>query len=221
MQFAGHSIGLGVAKLIPMWSSAGLTYGVSPAAAALSLACGINVAVTRTVLATPIVLASLSGRIDVFPTLLVASLVATYAPISSILPVAPRHHPPSPLYCPWPPAITRHLLSTARGHPPPLPQPIAPLLVSLSALPLTCHVSSVSYISGDESIIKAARKRWLRSELDGTEALTDRTPQMERRRSRVRTPNSTPGNSMHGGNAFATAFPPGLTTDAGAKKSMV
>lgn len=66
------------------------------------------------------------------------------------------------------------------------------------------------YMTGDESIIKAARKRWLRSELDGSEQLTDRTPVMERRRSRVRTPGSTPGNSLHGGNLFANGAPRSL-----------
>lgn len=57
-------------------------------------------------------------------------------------------------------------------------------------------------MTGDESIIVAARKRWLRAELDGIEALTDRTPPMERNRTRVRTPGSTPNTSLHGGNLF-------------------
>lgn len=124
--FAGHSIGAALAIFFPI---------LSPAAASLCIACAINVSVTRTILATPIVLSALSGRVDVFPTLLVSSLVA-------------------------------------------------------------------AYVSGDEAIIKSARKRFLRAELDGTELLTDRTPQLDRRRSRVRvTPGSTPGNSTHGGNA--------------------
>ena len=123
--FAGHAIGTGLAILFPSV--------LSPGAASLCVACAINVAVTRTVISTPIVMATLSGRVDCFSSLLVASIVAIN-------------------------------------------------------------------ITGDESIIKAARKRWLRYELDGIEALTDRTPQMERRRSRVRTPSSTPGSSMHGSN---------------------
>ena len=68
------------------------------------MACSINAAVTRTVLATPIVLASLAGRTDCFPTLLVASIVAMQ-------------------------------------------------------------------MTGDEAIIVAARRRWLRSELDGADSM--------------------------------------------------
>ena len=55
----------------------------------------------------PIVLSTLSGRVDIFPTMLVASIVSLY-------------------------------------------------------------------VTGDESIIKAARKRFLRRELKGTELMTDR-----------------------------------------------
>jgi len=128
--FAGHSIGCGIHIYLSQYIT-----GLSPAAIALSMACSINVAVTRTVIATPIVLATLSGRTDCFPTLLVASIVSLY-------------------------------------------------------------------MTGDESIIVAARKRWLRAELDGIEALTDRTPPMERNRTRVRTPGSTPNTSLHGGNLF-------------------
>lgn len=131
--FAGHAIGTG------LWYPLA-AYGVplSHAATALSCACAINVAVTRTVLATPIVLSALSGRIDVFPTLLVASLVALY-------------------------------------------------------------------VTGDESIIKAARKRWLRSELDGTELMTDRSPAMVRNRV-VRSRSITPGSSAHGNSNFDDAM---------------
>jgi len=132
--FAGHSIGTACFYFL-----AGYGIHTSQAAAALSFAAAINVAVTRTVLATPIVLASLSGRTDVFPHLLVASLVALW-------------------------------------------------------------------VTGEESIIKAARKRWLRAELEGTSAMTDRTPTLERRRL-VRSGNNsaatTPGSSLHGGNLFA------------------
>ena len=98
-----------------------------------------------------IVLATLSGRVDCFPSLLVASLVATY-------------------------------------------------------------------ITGDEAVIKAARKRWLRNELDGAELLTDRTPKMERVRTRIKTPSSTPGNSAYAGNLFAGAFAaPPVPSAAGAQ----
>ena len=124
--FAGLSIGSAVAI------AANATRGplhdlLSPAAAALSCACAINVACTRTVLATPIVLSALSGRPDMLPTLLVASLTALY-------------------------------------------------------------------VAGDETVIVAARKRWLRTELDGCEILEDPTPPMARSRPRVRPSRiSTPG----------------------------
>lgn len=130
--FAGHSIGTGLsialAGIVPL----------SPAAAALSCACAINVAVTRTVLATPIVLATISGRTDCFPTLLVASIVSLY-------------------------------------------------------------------MTGNESIIKAARKRYLRAELEGTEDMKDgATPRLERNRIVVqnRSNRTTPNSSKHGGTAF-------------------
>merc|ERR1719267_175591 len=115
-------------------SAAGIP--VSAAAAALSCACAINTAVTRTVLATPIVLASLSGRMDTFPTLLVASIISLY-------------------------------------------------------------------MTGDESIIKAARKRWLRAELMGSEVMTDRDKDIQRNRI-IRSPDisrgPTPGTSLHAKN---------------------
>ena len=95
-----------------------------------------QVAVTRTVLATPIVLTTLSARPDVMPTLVVASIVSLY-------------------------------------------------------------------VTGDESIIKAARKRWLRHELDGCEVLDDPSPQIQRRRTRLRTPVTSPDNSLKGGQSFA------------------
>merc|ERR1719502_971153 len=133
--FAGHSVGMGLSI-----ATGGF---FSPAAAALGVAGSINVAVTRTVLATPIVLSTLSGRVDCFPTLLVSSIVALY-------------------------------------------------------------------ITGDESIIKAARSRWLRSELDGSELLVDQNAPMERKRTRVRTPSSTPGSSMHGGSLFTPPTPQAL-----------
>ena len=58
-------------------------------------------------------------------------------------------------------------------------------------------------MTGDESIIKAARGRWLRSELDGAAELVDSDAPMVRTRPRLRTsPGSTPGNSAHGGSEF-------------------
>merc|ERR1719502_1055268 len=136
--FAGHAIG--TALQYPL-VAAGMQ--VSAGAASLSCACAINVAVTRTVLATPIVLATLSGRVDTFPTLLVASLVSLY-------------------------------------------------------------------VTGDESIIKGARKRWLRSELQGTDLMTDRTPPLQRNRrqsnrSAGNSTNTTPGASLHKANNFSAA----------------
>jgi len=136
--FAGHAIGTGLYYCF-------VSYGVqmSAAAASLSVACAINVAVTRTVLATPIVLATLSGRVDAFPEMLVASLIALY-------------------------------------------------------------------VTGDESIIKAARKRWLRSELMGSELMTDRTAPIERNRryggSASNSRTTTPGSSKHNANNFGAAF---------------
>jgi len=126
--FAGHSIGTGLSIALAPYIA------MSPAGAALGCACAINVAVTRTVLATPIVLSTLSGRVDVFPTLLVASILSLY-------------------------------------------------------------------VTGEESIIKAARKRWLRSQLEGTEMMTDRTPEMDR--NRIVSIRHTPNNSLHGGGAFS------------------
>ena len=69
--FAGHAIGTAVA-IAGGWGSRSRT---PPARCARR---AINVAVTRTVIATPIVLASLSGRPDTLPTLLVASLVSLW-----------------------------------------------------------------------------------------------------------------------------------------------
>ena len=69
--FAGLALGTGFATFLSAYVPE-----MSPAACALSMACAINASVTRTVLASPIVLASLAGRTDCFPTLLVASIVA-------------------------------------------------------------------------------------------------------------------------------------------------
>ena len=101
--FAGHAIGTAVAIAGGWWDP------LSHAAGALCTACAINVAVTRTVIATPIVLASLSGRPDTLPTLLVASLVSLW-------------------------------------------------------------------VTADESVIKDARKRWLRVELEGVTRWRTRRP---------------------------------------------
>ena len=128
--FAGHAIGNAVA-IAGGWVGIPLSH----AAGALCTACAINVAVTRTVIATPIVLASLSGRPDTLPTLLAASLVSLW-------------------------------------------------------------------VTADESVIKDARKRWLRVELEGCDAMEDPSPDIVRRRSRLRRPHSTdalngrPGSAM-------------------------
>ena len=61
--FAGHAIGTAVMFAGDRRRRVGIL-SLSHAAGALCTACAINVAVTRTVIATPIVLASLSGRPD-------------------------------------------------------------------------------------------------------------------------------------------------------------
>jgi len=98
--FAGISFGTAFNMILP---------SLGAAAAALSLAAAINTSVTRTVLATPVVLITLSGRPDVLPCVLVASVVSLY-------------------------------------------------------------------MTGDVSIIKAARTRYLSSEILGADDLTDNTP---------------------------------------------
>lgn len=70
--FAGISLGLALAK----WASH-VAY-VSPAACALCVAASLNVAVTKSWLSTPVVLCEVSGRVDVLPCLLVASVVALF-----------------------------------------------------------------------------------------------------------------------------------------------
>ena len=67
--FCGIAFGVVIHRLVP---------GLSLATAALSLAAAINTSVTRTVLATPVVLIGLSGRPDVLPCVLVASVVSLY-----------------------------------------------------------------------------------------------------------------------------------------------
>ena len=144
--FAGHSVGTGIA----LYMQTLVTAHISPAAAALCCACSINVAVTRTVLATPVVLATLSGRTDIFPMLLVSSIISLY-------------------------------------------------------------------VTGDESIIKAARKRWLRKELDGTELMTDRNKDLDRNRVvlKIRSNRSTPNTSTHGGSAWLSNGTPSTTSVMG------
>ena len=69
--FAAVAMGLALSAL----TSTYIVY-VSPTACALGLATALNVAVTKTILATPIVLCEISGRVDVLPCLLVASILA-------------------------------------------------------------------------------------------------------------------------------------------------
>ena len=68
---AGIGIGAAIAAAAPPGT-------VSLGAAALALAAAMNTAVTRTVVATPLVLTSLTGRVDLFPTILTASIVSLH-----------------------------------------------------------------------------------------------------------------------------------------------
>ena len=73
---SGVAIGCGFARA---GADAGLLRGaVAEPLCALCLAAGINTCVTRTVLATPIVLVSISDRVDALPVALVASIVALH-----------------------------------------------------------------------------------------------------------------------------------------------
>ena len=78
--FSGVCIGCGFAQLaVQFLGRAGqAALGLNFAAAALGCAAAINTSVTRTVLSTPLVLVSLSGRPDDFPCLLIASVVSLY-----------------------------------------------------------------------------------------------------------------------------------------------
>jgi H+/Cl- antiporter ClcA len=67
---AGASFGRAFVEVFP---------SVSPVVACLCFAASINVAITRTALATTIILASLSGEINAGPPLLAASLVSLFA----------------------------------------------------------------------------------------------------------------------------------------------
>lgn len=51
---------------------------IPPAVAVLSVACGINVTITRTALATPLILCGLAGEVNATPPVLAASLVAAF-----------------------------------------------------------------------------------------------------------------------------------------------
>ena len=78
--FAGMCYGCGFARLsyehLPAEMHARI--GLHFASAALGCAAAINASITRTVLATPIVLITLSSRPDVFPCVLVSSIVSLY-----------------------------------------------------------------------------------------------------------------------------------------------
>jgi len=77
---AGNSLGSAFSRisLIVLGSTVHDHTGLHLAAAALGCAAAINTAVTRTVLATPIVLITLSARPDVFPSVLIASVISLY-----------------------------------------------------------------------------------------------------------------------------------------------
>lgn len=82
-------------------------------------------------------------------------------------------------------AVTRTVLAT--------PVVLSTLSGRVDCFPTLLVASLVSlYVTGDESIIKAARARWLRSELDGSEMLVDNDAPMERKRTRVRSPSQSP-----------------------------
>ena len=78
--FAGISFGCCFAQLSITHLSADIhaQYGLHFAGAALGVAAAINASVTRTVLSTPLVLITLSSRPDVFPCVLISSIVSLY-----------------------------------------------------------------------------------------------------------------------------------------------
>jgi len=67
---AGAAFGKGLTYLIP---------ALSPTITTLSVAAGINVAITRTGLATPLILCSLAGETNAVPPVLAASMVSLFA----------------------------------------------------------------------------------------------------------------------------------------------
>ena len=94
---AGIAIGGAIALMLPddlpgIYSNELLVH----AGLALSIGGAINVAATRTVLATPIVMCSLSGRIDVLPVCLVASVTSLFATDGVSIIAAARHREAQP-----------------------------------------------------------------------------------------------------------------------------
>ena len=89
LMHAGIALGSSIFLFMPAGS-------VSLAGATLSLAAAINVAATRTVLSTPLVLTSLTGRVDLFPTILAASIVSMHLTgrVAVITAQAPRGETP-------------------------------------------------------------------------------------------------------------------------------
>ncbi|KAI0562748.1 hypothetical protein FGB62_54g15 [Gracilaria domingensis] len=67
---AGAAFGRSITFLFP---------SIPPVVAVLSLASGINVAITRTALATPLILCGLAGEVNATPPVLAASLAAVFA----------------------------------------------------------------------------------------------------------------------------------------------
>lgn len=78
--FAGNCLGCMLSHLSDLMLGPALHahVGLDLAAGALGMAASINTAVTRTVLATPIVLITLSARPDVFPSVLISSVISLY-----------------------------------------------------------------------------------------------------------------------------------------------
>lgn len=72
---AGAAFGKGLTYLIP---------GLSPVICTLSVAAGINVAITRTGLATPLILCALAGESNAMPAVLAASMVSLF--VTSYMP---------------------------------------------------------------------------------------------------------------------------------------
>lgn len=66
---AGAAFGRGIWYLFP---------SIPPVVAVLSVACGINATITRTALATPLILCGLAGEVNATPPVLAASLVAVF-----------------------------------------------------------------------------------------------------------------------------------------------
>merc|ERR1711871_1594783 len=72
--------------------------------------------------------------------------------------------------------------------------------------PILLVASIVSlYMTGDEMIIKAARKRWLRSELEGTEDMLDSADMKLEKSDMIRNMRRE-SNSLRGGSLFGKYF---------------